>query len=73
MNLVKTNYMLRHLNALSLNLITVNQLFPGFAEGDFALIHGSPSVLSLTSLLCVRVQLANQLAGLNSKVIFIDE
>ena len=57
---------------LQLNLRGVNQLFPGFTEDDFALIHGSSSVLSLTSLLCVRAQLANQLRGLNSKVIFID-
>jgi hypothetical protein len=55
-----------------LNLRNVNQLFPGFAEGDFAVIDGSSSVISLTSLLCVRAQLARQLGGLDSSVIFID-
>jgi RecA/RadA recombinase len=55
-----------------LNLRNVNQLFPGFAEGDFAVIEGSSSVASLTSLLCVRAQLVKQLGGLNSCVVFID-
>jgi RecA/RadA recombinase len=55
-----------------LNLRNVSQLFPGFAEGDFALIEGASSVMSLTSLLCVRAQLAKQLGGLNSSVVFID-
>lgn len=55
-----------------LNLRNVNQLFPGFAEGDFAVIGGSSSAVSLTSLLCVRAQLARQLGGLKSGVVFID-
>ncbi len=55
-----------------LNIRNVNALFPGFAAGDFAVLHGSHSVVSLASLLCVRTQLANQLGGLNSNVIFID-
>ena len=50
----------------------MNQLFPGFAVGDFAVLHGSPSVTSLASLLCVRAQLPPQLGGLGSNVIFID-
>lgn len=57
---------------LSLNLPNVNQLFPGFAIGDFAILYGSWSVLSLSSLLCVRAQLPPQLGGLGSNVIFID-
>jgi len=55
-----------------LNLRNINQLFPGFTLGDFAVIEGSSSVTSLTSLLCVRAQLAKQLGGLNSNVVFID-
>ena len=55
-----------------LNIRNVNQLFPGFSEGDFAIIHGSSSVQSLASLLCVRAQLAKQLGGLGSNVLFID-
>ena len=57
---------------LSLNMRNVNQLFPGFAIGDFAVLYGSQSVLSLSSLLCVRTQLPTQLGGLRSNVIFID-
>jgi predicted ATP-dependent serine protease len=61
-----------HQSLFPLNIRNVNQLFPGFSEGDFALIHGSSSVQSLTTLLCVRAQLAKQLGGLGSNVIFID-
>ena len=57
---------------LSLNMRNVNQLFPGFAVGDFALLHGSSSVMSLSSLLCVRAQLPVQLGGLGSNVVFVD-
>jgi hypothetical protein len=55
-----------------LNMRNINDLFPGFSPGDFAVIYGSPSVISLTSLLCVRAQLSTQLSGLNSNVVFID-
>ena len=57
---------------LSLNNQNVNQLFPGFTLGDFTLLYGSQSILSLSSLLCVRAQLPLQLGGLGSRVIFID-
>ena len=50
----------------------INQLFPGFAAGDFALLYGSQLVLSLSSLLCIRAQLPPQLGGLGSNVVFID-
>ncbi len=56
----------------SLNMRNINDLFPGFAPGDFAVIYGSPSVISLTSLLCVRAQLPAQIGGLSSNVVFID-
>jgi hypothetical protein len=56
----------------SLNMQSVDDLFPGFAPGDFAVFYGSPSVISLTSLLCVRAQLPIQLGGLGSNVVFID-
>ena len=49
----------------------VNEVFPGFALGDFAVLQGS-SVLSLTSMLCVKSQLPTQLGGLQSNVVFID-
>jgi hypothetical protein len=57
---------------LSLNMRNVNELFPGFAIGDFAVLHGSLSVLSLASLLCVKAQLPIQLGGLGSNVVFVD-
>ena len=56
----------------SLNMPGVDELFPGFSPGDFAVLYGSPSVISLTSLLCIRAQLPKQLGGLGSNVIFID-
>lgn len=55
-----------------LNMPGVDELFPGFAPGDFAMLYGSPSVISLTSLLCIRAQLPEQLGGLGSNVVFID-
>jgi hypothetical protein len=53
-------------------MLGVDELFPGFAPGDFAVLYGSPSVISLTSLLCIRAQLPAQLGGLRSNVVFID-
>jgi hypothetical protein len=53
-----------------LNIISVNEIFPGFALGDFAVLKGS-SVLSLASLLCVKAQLPTQIGGLQSTVVFI--
>ena len=57
---------------LALNMRSVNRLFSGFALGDFAVLHGAPSVVSLASLLCVRAQLPPQLGGLGSDVVFVD-
>jgi len=57
---------------LSLNIRNVNELFPGFSIGDFAVVHGSASVSFLTSLLCVRAQFPPQVGGLGSSVVFIE-
>ena len=57
---------------LSLNMRNVNELFPGFAMGEFAVLHGSSSVEALSSLLCVRAQLPVQLGGLGGNVVFLD-
>jgi hypothetical protein len=38
----------------------------------FAVLYGSPSIISFTSLLCVRAQLPVQLGGLGSDVVFVD-
>jgi len=57
---------------LSFNVKEVDYLFPGFTKGEFAIIYGSPSITSLTSILCIRAQQPTQLGGLGSNVIFID-
>jgi hypothetical protein len=56
----------------SLSMPGVDEIFPGFAPGDFAMLYGSPSVNSLTSLLCIRAQLPVQFGGLGSNVVFIE-
>ena len=57
---------------LQLGMWNIDELFPGFSLGDFAVIHGSPSVSTLISLLCVRAQLPPQLGGLGTNVVFVD-
>lgn len=57
---------------LSFNMENIDYLFPGFALGDFTVLHGSSVVQSLISLLCVRVQLPYELGGLESDVMFVD-
>ena len=50
----------------------IDNLFGGFAEGDFAVLHGMPTVLPLSLLLAVRAQLPFQLGGLGTNVVFVD-
>jgi Rad51 len=57
---------------LKMNLPGIDDLFSGFEIGDFAMLHGTPTVLPLSSLLCVRAQLPTQLGGLGTNVIFVD-
>jgi hypothetical protein len=57
---------------LSFNMENVGSLFPGFEIGDFAIMYGSSSVLTLSLLLAVRAQLPYQLGGLESNTIFVD-
>jgi len=57
---------------LSLDIKTVDNLFPGFITGDFAVLHGSSTVQSLLPTLCVKAQLPYQLGGLETNVLFID-
>ena len=56
---------------LRLNIPNVDDLL-SFEPGDFAVLHGSPSVSYLTTLLCVRAQLPAQLGGLGSSIVFVD-
>ena len=57
---------------LSFNIRNVDELFPGFEAGDFAVLHGASAVLPLSLLLCVKAQLPPQLGGLGTDVVFID-
>jgi hypothetical protein len=57
---------------LSFNIANIDDLFPGFTIGDFAVLHGSPTILPLSLLLTVRAQLPFQLGGLETNVIFVD-
>ena len=54
------------------NVREIDELFPGFKVGDFAILYGPQSVTSLASSLCARAQLPVQLGGLESNVVFID-
>jgi len=57
---------------LSFNIPNIDDLFQGFAEGDFAVLYGVPTVLPLSLLLAVRAQLPFQLGGLETNVVFVD-
>jgi hypothetical protein len=57
---------------LSFNMENIDALFPGFMMGDFAVLYGLPSVLTLSLLLAVRAQLPYQFGGLESNVVFVD-
>jgi hypothetical protein len=59
-------------HTLTFSIANVDDLFPGFALGDFALLYGSSTALSLSLLLTVRAQLPFQLGGLETNVIFVD-
>ncbi|MDR1992461.1 MAG: hypothetical protein LBQ98_03030 [Nitrososphaerota archaeon] len=57
---------------LAFNTPEIDNLFPGFTIGEFAVIHGSAGASAITTLLCIRAQLPPQLGGLESNVIYID-
>lgn len=57
---------------LSFNIENIDEVFPGFALGNFAVLYGSPAILPLSMLLCVRAQLPCQLGGLGTNVVFVD-
>ncbi|MFQ6065498.1 MAG: hypothetical protein ACE5L6_08490 [Candidatus Bathyarchaeia archaeon] len=50
----------------------IDEAFPGFERGDFAVLFGHRLVRMLSFLLSVRCQLPFRKGGLNSKVVFID-
>jgi len=57
---------------LAFGLDNIDKLFPGFVLGDFGVLDGLPTCLSLSLLLCVRCQLPSELGGLDSSVVFVD-
>ena len=57
---------------LSLAIPKIDDAFPGFERGDFAVLSGHPVCKTLTFLLCVRGQLPFKEGGLNSLVTFVD-
>jgi len=57
---------------LSFNIPNIDNLFPGFSIGNFALLDGMETVLPLSLLLAVRAQLPFQLGGLETNVVFVD-
>jgi hypothetical protein len=70
--LLQKSILKSNLSKLSFNIENVDDLFPGFMFGDFAVLHGSTTLRFLSSLLCVRAQLPPQLGGLGTNVVFVD-
>jgi hypothetical protein len=57
---------------LTLDIPGVKNLLPSLEVGDFAVLHGSRSISFLSSFLCVKAQLPNQVGGLATKAVLID-
>ena len=56
---------------LPLGLSLVDEVFPGFEPGDFAVFHGVASNFMLFEL-CVRCQIPPSKGGLGSSAVFVD-
>jgi RecA/RadA recombinase len=56
---------------LSLGVSILDDVFPGFEAGNFAVLHGD-SASFISFLLCVRAQLPPENGGLGSSVVFVD-
>jgi hypothetical protein len=57
---------------LSFNIPVLDELFPAFHAGDFAVLYGSQNVVYLMSQLCIQAHLPKEQGGLESKTVFID-
>jgi hypothetical protein len=57
---------------LSFGMSRIDEAFPGFQRGDFAVLFGHSLCKMLTFLLSVRCQLPLRKGGLSSTVVFID-
>jgi len=56
---------------LSLGVSVLDDIFPGFETGNFAVLNGD-SASFISFLLCVRAQLPPEKSGLDSSVVFVD-
>jgi len=50
----------------------LDELFPAFQTGDFAVLYGSQTITSIMAQLCLRAGLPIEQGGLESSVVFID-
>ena len=57
---------------LALGIPKLDEAFPGFQSGEFAVLVGRPLSTMLSFLLSVRCQLPFKKGGLNSRVVYID-
>ena len=57
---------------LTFGIPKLDEFFPGFQNGDFAVLVGRPLCTKLSFLLSVRCQLPLKKGGLNSRVVYID-
>jgi len=57
---------------LSFGIPRIDETFPGFQRGEFAVLFGHPISKMLSLLLGVRCQLPIKKGGLNSRVVYID-
>ncbi len=57
---------------LALGIPKLDEAFPGFQSGEFAVLVGRPLCTMLSFLLSVRCQLPFRKGGLNSRVVYVD-
>jgi len=57
---------------LTFDIPQIDELFPAFQTGDFAVLYGSQNITSIMAQLCLRASLPAEQGGLESKVVFID-
>ncbi|MFQ6003286.1 MAG: hypothetical protein ACE5KJ_06025 [Candidatus Zixiibacteriota bacterium] len=58
--------------ALSFGIPGIDEAFPGFQRGEFAVLFGHPVCRVLSLLLSVRCQLPLKEGGLNSSAVYVD-
>jgi RecA/RadA recombinase len=56
---------------LSLGVPVVDEVFPGFENGDFVVLYGDDALL-MSFVLCVRCVLPRDMGGLGSRAVFVD-